>query len=112
MANLRLVLADLSPVALAAAGMPAPKVLTESFKDRLTTLNDATRELRAMGLTIVWSKMAGPLPQAHIRRDEGVSLARLLDRMGPRSFQPVPGGTIVSGEFKGIQVSFLQVDAQ
>jgi hypothetical protein len=110
MANLRLVLAALSPLA-AAAAMPVPTVLTQSFKDRLTTLNDATRELRAMGLHVVWSKMAGPLPQAHIRRDDGVSVARLLDRMGPRSFHPVEGGTLVSGEFMGVQVSFLQVDA-
>lgn len=110
MANLRLVLAALSPMA-AAAVMAPPTVLTQSFKDRLTTLNDATRELRAMGMHVVWSKMAGPLPQAHIRRDDGVSVARLLDRMGPRSFQPVPGGTVISGEFMGVQVSFLQVNS-
>lgn len=106
MSNLRLV----TP-AMAFVPMHAPAVFTPSFQERMATLNAAIRELRAMGLKVVWSKLAGPLPQAHVCREDGVSVGQLLDRMGPLSFKAVDGCTLVSGEFMGVQVSFMQAVA-
>jgi hypothetical protein len=91
---------------------PAPAVLTDAFQRRLAALNTATRELREMGLTVVWSKLAGPMPQAHIRRDDGVSLSPLMDRMGPRSFRDDGACLVVSGEFCGVIVSWVEPKPQ
>ncbi|WP_306602515.1 hypothetical protein [Azonexus sp.] len=90
----------------------APAVLTPAFQDRLASLNAATRELRGMGLAVVWSKLAGPVPQAHIRRHDAMSLSPLLDRMGPRSFRPDGACVVVSGLFMGIQLSWVEPKPQ
>lgn len=85
-----------------------PRVFTDSFRQRLATLNNAERELRSMGLHVVWSRLAGPKPQAHIHRDDKTSVAQLMDRMGPRSFSKQDGCTVISGEFEGVIVSWVQ----
>ncbi len=85
-----------------------PQVFTPSFQERLSVLNAADRELRRLGFHIVWSRLAGPVPQAHIRRDASVSVAPLLNRMGPRSFRTDGGCTVVSGEFEGIVLSWAE----
>ncbi|MRD73309.1 hypothetical protein HCX48_00415 [Rhodocyclus tenuis] len=92
----------------AAAQRTAPRVFTAPFQARLAILNAATRELRQMGFHIVWSRLAGPMPQARIRRSASVSVAPLLDRMGPRSFLNEEGATVVSGEFEGILLSWAE----
>ncbi len=97
--------------AAAPAALPkpsAPRVLTASFQERLAVLNAADRELRRLGFHIVWSRLAGPVPQAHIRRDAAVSVAPLFNRMGPRSFRTEGGCTVVSGEFEGIVLSWAE----
>ena len=84
------------------------RVFTASFLERLALLNHAERELRRLGLHVVWSRLAGPKPQAHIQRDETKSLAPLLNRMGPRSFRDEAGCKLVSGEFEGVIVSWVE----
>jgi len=111
-AHLQLIQKSVVPAASVSHGHQEPAVLTPSCIDRLATLNTATRELRSLGLHIVWSKLAGPLPQEHIRRDDGVSLAPLLDRMGPRSFRPDGHCTVISGEFMGVLVSWVEPKPQ
>lgn len=54
-------------------------------------MNNVERDLRRLGLHVVWSSLKGSKPQAHIRRDAAVSIAPLLDRMGPRSFREENG---------------------
>lgn len=88
--------------------VPAPRVLNDLVVERLALLNHAERELRRMGLHVVWSRLAGPTPQAHVRRDADVSIAPLLDRMGPRSFHDDDGCKLVFGEFEGITVSWVE----
>lgn len=93
------------------AFMQAPhesRVFTASFLERLALLNHAERELRRLGLHVVWSRLAGPKPQAHIQRDDTKSLAPLLNRMGPRSFRDEAGCKLVSGEFEGVIVSWVE----
>lgn len=85
-----------------------PRVFSPSFVERLGRLNEAERQLRQMGLQVVWTRIAGPLPQAHILRDAAVSLAKLMDRMGPRSYRNENGGLVVSGEFMGCIVSWVE----
>ena len=94
---------------LAATGTQGePRVFSASFLERLAQLTHAERELRRLGLHVIWSRLAGPKPQAHIRRDATVSMAPLLDRMGPRSFRKEEGCTLVSGEFYGVIVSWVE----
>ena len=95
-------------VAVGVSKQPAPLVLTASFRERMAILNAAARELRRLGFHIVWSGVSGPVPQAHIRRDVSVSVAPLLDRMGPRSFRTEDGCTVVSGKFEGIILSWAE----
>ncbi len=97
-----------APLAVTAPQQSAPRVFTASFQERLAVLNAADRELRRLGFHIVWSRLAGPVPQAHIRRDASVSVAPLLNRMGPRSFRTEGGCTVVSGEFEGIVLSWAE----
>lgn len=85
-----------------------PRVFSPSFVERLGRLNEAERQLRRMGLQVVWTRIAGPLPQGHILRDADVSLARLMDQMGPRSYRNENGGLVVSGEFMGCIVSWVE----
>lgn len=87
-----------------------PRVMTESFKQQLATLNHATRELRELGLHVVWSRLNGDKPRAHIRRDATVSITPLLDRMGPRTYSrdDETNCTVVCGVFKGVQVSWIE----
>ncbi|MGQ0711011.1 MAG: hypothetical protein ACT4NV_14840 [Rhodoferax sp.] len=87
---------------------PQPRVFTPPVLERLAQLTHAERELRALGLQVVWSKLAGPRPQVHIHRDGVKSLAPLLDRMGPRSFHKEGGCTVVSGDFEGVILSWLE----
>lgn len=86
----------------------APRVFSPAFLDRLAQLTHAERELRALGLRVVWSRLSEPRPQAHIRRDAAVSIAPLLERMGPRSFREESGCKLVSGEFEGVIVSWVE----
>ena len=85
-----------------------PRVFSASFLERLAQLTHAERELRRLGLHVIWSRLAGPKPQAHIRREATVSIAPLLNRMGPRSFRKEEGCTLVSGEFDGVVVSWVE----
>ena len=84
------------------------RVFTASFLERLAQLNHAARELRRLGLHVVWTRLAGPKPQAHIQRDDSKSIAPLLNRMGPRSFRDEAGCKLVSGEFEGVIVSWVE----
>jgi hypothetical protein len=84
------------------------RVFTGSFMERLALLTHAERELRRLGLNVVWSSLAGPTPQAHIRRDADVSIVPLLDRMGPRYFIDDDGCKVVCGEFEGITVRWVE----
>lgn len=91
------------------AGMQCePRVFTASFLERLAQLTHAERELRRLGLHVIWSRLAGPKPQAHIQRDDTVSISPLLNRMGQRSFRKEDGCTLVSGEFEGVIVSWVE----
>lgn len=91
-----------------AAPLHVPRVFTGDFQERLSLLTKAERDLRGMGLQVVWTQLAGPRPQAHIRRDAEISLGPLMDRMGPRDFHPSEGGVVISGEFQGVLVSWLE----
>lgn len=88
-----------------------PRVITPEFQLRLGRLNHAIRELRGLGLQVVWSRLSGPFPQAHIQRDADVSLGALMDRMGPRNFLQIDGCTVVSGVFEGVTVSWVEPQA-
>lgn len=96
------------PASVLAGRQIEPRVFSASFLERLAQLTHAERELRRLGLHVIWSRLAGPKPQAHIRRDATVSMAPLLDRMGPRSFRKEEGCTLVSGEFDGVIVSWVE----
>ena len=96
------------PPSLPLAGYREPRVFTASFQEHLAQLNHAERELRSMGLHVVWTQLAGSKPQAHILRDADVSIARLLDRMGPRSFREDSGCKVASGDFEGVIVSWVE----
>jgi hypothetical protein len=85
-----------------------PRVFSASFQERLAQLNRAERALRAMGLRVVWSSLTGTMPHAHIQRDANVSLAGLLERLGPRTFREEDTGKLVSGEFEGVTVSWRE----
>lgn len=91
-----------------AVSLHAPRVFTGDFQERLALLTKAERELRGMGLHVVWTQLAGPRPQAHIRRDAEISLGPLMDRMGPRGFSTCDGGLVVSGQFMGVIVSWIE----
>lgn len=100
-----------APVAVPPSFAPMqhePRVFSEPFRVRLALLTSAERELRGMGLHVVWTRLAGPKPQAHILRDGRVSIGPLLDRMGPRSYRKDGDGTVVSGEFEGVIVSWVE----
>ena len=86
----------------------APKVFTADICSRLAALTYAERELRSLGLHVIWSRLAGHKPQAHFQRDAKVSIAGLLDRMGPRSFRKGEGYTVISAEFHGVIVSWCE----
>lgn len=96
------------PASVLAGTHGEPRVFSASFLERLARLTHAERELRSLGLHVIWSRLAGPKPQAHIRRDATVSIAPLLDRMGPRSFRDEDGCKVVFGEFEGVTVSWVE----
>lgn len=85
-----------------------PRVFTPSFQGRLAQINHAERELRRLGLHVLRSRTDGEMPHVHIQRDTQVSIAPLLDRMGPRSFREGYGCTTVSGAFEGVIVSWVE----
>lgn len=85
-----------------------PRVFSASFLERLALLTNAERELRRLGFHVIWSRLAGPKPQAHIRRDATVSISPLLDRMGERYFRDDAVGKKVFGEFEGVMVSWVE----
>ena len=85
-----------------------PRVFSASFQERLAQLNRAERELRAMGLRVVWSSFSGQKPHTHFQRDANISIASLLERMGPRTFRDEDGCKLVSGEFEGVIVSWVE----
>lgn len=84
------------------------RVFTESFRERLAALTKAERELRSLGLHVVWSRLAGPKPQAHILRDAKVSMGPLMDRMRNFFFHDEGEGKVISGEFEGVIVSWVE----
>lgn len=86
----------------------APRVLDESFQIRIAALTKVERKLREMGHRVVWTKLAGPKPQAHILRDSAISIAPLFDKMGPRSFAKRDGCVIVAGDLDGVIVSWTE----
>lgn len=92
----------------AAAVLHQPRVFTGDFQERLSLLNKAERELRGMELHVAYTQLAGPRPQIFIRRDADVSLGPLMDRMGPRGFSTCEGGIVISGEFMGVIVSWVE----
>lgn len=97
------------PIAALQATLPRePRVFNAAFLERLGLLNQAERELRRLGFHVVWSRAQGDTPRAHIRRDAEVSMAPLLDRMGPRSFHSDEHGVLVRGDFKGVVLSWLE----
>lgn len=96
------------PASVLAGTHGEPRVFSASFLERLARLTHAERELRRLGLHVICSRLAGPKPQAHIRRDATVSIASLLDRMGPRSFRDEDGCKVVFGEFEGVTVSWVE----
>lgn len=85
-----------------------PRVFTASFQGNLAQINHAERELRRLGLHVLRSRIDGARPQVFIQRDTQLSIAPLLDRMGPRSFREGYGCTTVSGEFEGVIVSWVE----
>ena len=91
-----------------AANTHQPRVLTGDFQERLAAITQAERDLRKMGLHAVWTRLVGPKPGIHIQRNHAVSIAPLLDQMGPRSFRQEDGCTVVFGEFKGVIVSWAE----
>ena len=96
------------PASVLAGTHGEPRVFSASFLERLAQLTHAERELRRLGLHVIWSRLAGPKPQAHIQRDDTKSIASLLNRMGPRSFRDEAGCKLVSGEFEGVIVSWVE----
>lgn len=86
----------------------APRVFTPSFQERLAQINHTERELRRLGLHVLRSRTDEDMPHVCIQRDAQVSMAPLLDRMGPRSFRKGYGCTTVSGEFEGVIVSWVE----
>lgn len=106
MAEIQLVSA--TPASSMLGTQSGPRVFSASFLERLALLNHAERELRRLGLHVVWSRLSGPRPQAHIRRDAAVSIIPLLNRMGPRSFRDEDGCKLVFGEFEGVTVSWVE----
>lgn len=88
----------------------SPRVFTPSFLKRLALITNAMRELRNLGYPVVWSRLAGPVPQLHIRRDTEVSIAPLLDNARPRSYQTrvEADHTLAFCDFAGVLVSWVQ----
>ena len=84
------------------------KVFTADVRSRLAMLTRAERELRSLGLHVLWCRVTGPTPQGHFQRDAKVSIAGLLGRMGPRSFRKGEGCTVISAEFHGVIVSWCE----
>ena len=108
-ASLQLVASmPVAPMAVRQEAIREPRVFCASFLERLALMNNVERELRRLGLHVVWCSLKGSKPQAHIRRDAAVSIAPLLDRMGPRSFREENGCKLVSGEFEGVIVSWVE----
>lgn len=88
-----------------------PKVLTQQACEQLATLTSAERAIRAMGYSIEHSMLTAKRPQIQIKRVPGKSLVPLLDRMGPRSFRQASDHTLVSGQFEGVDVMWLEARA-
>ncbi len=86
----------------------APRVFTAAFQTQLAQLNQAERALRGLDLRVLWRRLGDQGPQVRIERQKDQSLAPLLDQMGPRSFVKVLGGTLVSGAFQGVAVSWME----
>ena len=85
-----------------------PKVFTADLCSRLAALTRAERELRSLGLHVLWCRFTGTTPQVHFQRDAKVSIAGLLDRMGPRSFRKGDDCTVISAELHGVIVSWCE----
>lgn len=101
------------PMAAVLSDMPRePRVFNAVFLENLCVLNRAERELRRLGFHVVWSCAQGDAPRAHIRRDAEVSMAPLLDRMGPRSFHSDEHGVLVRGDFNGVMLSWFEPDSK
>jgi hypothetical protein len=90
-----------------------PRVLCRTLIQRLAVLNNAVRELRAMGLAIESQSignaiLSGGPPLVRIRRDPAVSIARLLDAAGPRVFVRIgnPPVTIAHCLLRGVMVAW------
>lgn len=88
------------PVANPAPRGAAPTVLTLDAVDRLAVLNNAVRQLRALGARIVETRIDGPWPSVdgtpliRIARDPHASFARVLDALGPRTWLQLHRGAV------------------
>ena len=99
------------PASVLAGTQGEPRVFSASFLKRLALLTHAERELRGLGLHVIWSRLAGPIPQLRIKSDAGTSVKPLLDRATPRTFRQRAevDGTVASCEFGGVLVSWVCV---
>lgn len=91
------------------AYMPEAKVFTPVFLVRLAAINAAEREIRGLGYQVVWSKIAGPAPQIHIKRGDQ-SMAPMLNRLTNKVITDCDEGgyKTVRGSFMDCQVSWLE----
>lgn len=84
--------------------MLQPKVLNDALTQRLAALNNAERTLRNdLGMTVVFTKLAGQVPQIAIQYEAG-QMTRVLNRMTSRSKIDDGDCFIVSGGFEGVTV--------
>lgn len=87
----------------------APSVLNESFQSRIHRINHAIRELRHLGVKVAWADIKNATPGIVIQRDSDISIKPLLDRMtGEKRFEKHLLGTVISGFFEGVLVSWLE----
>jgi len=87
----------------------APRVFSASMIQRLSFLTAAEREVRAMGMQVTWTKLAGPVPQIHLTRGEA-SMGNLLGLMKNKVFADCDEGgyKTVRGDFMGCSISWLE----
>lgn len=90
----------------AAATQHQPSVLNDVATVRLTAINHATRCLRALGITVLSSQLAGHLPHITVQYVPG-KMTRLLNLM-PNRHPRVDGDcTVVSGRFEDVVVVWV-----
>ncbi len=90
------------------ASLMEPKVFTPGFLIRLSRLTNVERELRVMGYPVLWSRLAGLIPQAHIHLGEKAHITPLLNRAKPHSYRTYidQDKKMAACEFEGVLVSW------